>query len=400
MKILILCHHFEDYENNPASFRIRYLTALTMAKKGHEVFFIYPGCNFKFASKIKNNTVDNRLRIFETPGILPINFRTGGFGFLDCLFKLFCVLIFDVDVIQVVSGHRPSNFFPSIVGKYLKRCVIVDECWEWLGKGGHADKKKGLLGKLTAIYDVLFELKLKMFFDSIIVISSELKKRFKFSTNIKILFGGADTISFRAYKIDEARFSLKLPKKNFIIGMSNLIQGDHEDNKVFFEAFRKLCWMYSDILLLVTGSNSSYIKKISDEYEIKKNIISVGYVGFDKYNLFLSACNLFVLPYPDTPINRGRWPNKLSDYICLDRPVLTNPTGDIKKLFKKYDIGLLCEETCESYYSKLKEIIENKTIIEVYSRDSIIVANNILSFDKRIDNMLRLFKDLLGGLNN
>jgi len=395
MKILILCGHFKDYENNPASFRIRYLTALTMAEKGHEVFFIYPGCGLKFDRKIKNNTVDNRLRIFKTPGILPIDFRTGGFGFLDGLFKSFCVLIFDVDVIQVVSGHRPSNFIPSIIGKYLKRCVIVDECWEWLGKGGHADKKKGVLGRLIALYDNLFELKLKMFFDSIIVISSELKKRFKFKTKINILYGGAENNNFRAYKIDEARSLLKLPHKCFIIGMSNLIQGDHEDNKVFFKAFRKLCGIYSDIFLLTTGSNSSYIEKIGNEYETKNNIISIGYVDFNRYNLFLSACNIFVLPYPDTPINRARWPNKFCDYICLDRPVLTNPTGDIKKLFKKYDIGLLCEETCESYYSKLKEIIENKIILELYSRDSIFVAKNILSFDKRIDNMLQLFRDLL-----
>jgi glycosyltransferase involved in cell wall biosynthesis len=399
MRILLLCHHFKDFGNNPASFRIRYLTALTMAEKGHELYFIYPGCSLKFVTNKKDSTANYRLRILETPGILPINFRTGGFGFLDCLIKLFCAIIFDVDIIQVVSGHRPSNFIPSVIGKYLKRCVIVDECWEWLGQGGHSEIKKGLLGKLIGLYDKFFEIKLKMFFDSIIVISSELKKRFKFKSKIHILYGGAENNNFHEYNIEEARRLLNLPQKYFIIGMSNLIQGDHEDNKVFFKAFRKLCKINSDVFLLATGKNSSYLKEVGNEYDIKHNIISTGYINFDIYNIFLSACNIYVLPYPDTPINRGRWPNKLCDYICLNRPVLTNPTGDIKELFKKYSIGLLCEETDESYYSKLKKFIENKGSLQNYSRDSIFVANNILSFDKRIDNMLQIFTDLLDRRN-
>ena len=41
MKILVLSDYIENYAE-PNSFRIRYLSALSMAEKGHDVVFVSP----------------------------------------------------------------------------------------------------------------------------------------------------------------------------------------------------------------------------------------------------------------------------------------------------------------------------------------------------------------------
>ena len=118
MKIVFLCDYFKDYRENRASFRIRYLTAQGICQKGHDVVFIYPEGKLNFV--MDNVVVEDHncmMKVISTPGILPMRFRTGGFAFLDCLFKTMYVLTHRVDVIHVVSGHRPSNFIPCIFRK-------------------------------------------------------------------------------------------------------------------------------------------------------------------------------------------------------------------------------------------------------------------------------------------
>ena len=346
MKIIILSDYFIENEINRASFRIRYLTALKMFEKGHNVSFIYPSGSCKLVNNSnKNHGKENSIRIIGTPGILPMKFRTGGFGFIDCIFKILFVLTHPVDVIQVGSGHRPSNFVPSMVCKYLKRSIIIDECWEWLGEGGYADFRKGLFGRIISLYDKYFEIKFRSFFDKIIVISTELKKRFKNNKNVTVLFGGIENQALRSYGLDEAREMVGIPNDVFLVGMSNVIRGDHEENKTFFKA----------------------------------------------YNKCLSSCNVFVLPYPNTVINRCRWPNKIGDFICLERPIITNSTGDVKEIFEKYKLGSLCDENWEAFYDSIEMIMNMENEDNFDADEARFVSNNLLTFNGRIDRMLAIF---------
>lgn len=393
VRISVLCDYLENYWENRASFRIRYQTALAMAQRGHNVIFIFPRSDYKYTrADVNAGSMGGSLTVIGTPGILPPRLRTGGFNVVDTCFKLLYVMTHSIDIIHVVSGHRPSNFLPSIFAKFLKRVAIVDECWEWLGEGGHADRRRGLLGKTISFYDRLLEIRLTELYDGIIAISSELKKRFRSQEKVIVLHGGSESAQLICYTKDNAREYLKIPKHWLIAGMSNLIHSDHNDNIAFFEALRCLCKEFVDLHLIATGSDNQYIRKIEEEFELSGRIIFPGYVDFETYNRFLSACDLFVLPFPDTKINKGRWPNKIGDYISLERPVITNFTGDIGNLFKTYRLGLVCEDTPESFIQAFRSIVDNTSGPTTFCDDARHVSENILSFDKRIEQMLSIFE--------
>jgi glycosyltransferase involved in cell wall biosynthesis len=388
MKILILSEFIENYRE-VASFKIRYLTALKFSERGHDVFFMSP--SRKFFNTVRRSE-NKRFKIITTPGLLPLRLRTGGFSLLDALFKSKTVLSHDFDIIQVTNGHRPAQLMPSLLGKYLKKAVIIDECWEWFGKGGYADKRKNIVGKVISFYDKNFELLFKKFYDHIITISSALRDRFKTKDNITVLNGATENGVLRDYLISEAREKLNVDPDAFIIGMSNVCLADNEDNSVFFKAFERLCQQYSNCYLLVTGSDKKYIEEIGKTYLFSKNIIFPGWVEFDTYNKYMSCCDLFVLPFRNTAINRGRWPNKIGDYLCLNRPVITNPTGDIKLLFDQYKVGILCDQTPEGFFHVINKIFNESINLESYAVDSLYVANEVLSFNKRIDKYLEIFE--------
>lgn len=361
MNILLLCDYFKNYRENRASFRIRYLTAQQMCQKGHDVVFIYPESKFKMLwDNVVVQDSDRSMEVIGTPGILPMSMRTGGFALLDCLIKTIFVMTCRADVIHVVNGHRPSNFIPCILGKYIKGCLIVDECWEWLGKGGYAKGRRGLVGKIISLYDSLLEIKLTELFDKIIVITSDLKERFCKKYKIKVLTGGAENKNLYVFGVNDARDKLGLSKDLFIIGLSNLTPGDDGEKCIFFEALNRLCKRYSNLYLVATGTEQAYVEEVETRYGIKGRIIFTGYVELDKYNQYLSACNVFVLPFPDTNINRGRWPNKLGDYLCVQRPVITNSTGDVGRLLRRFKVGLLWLFTLSVvFYKKARQIAEH-----------------------------------------
>jgi glycosyltransferase involved in cell wall biosynthesis len=270
--------------------------------------------------------------------------------------------------------------------------VVVDECWEWLGKGGYADKRRGIIGDVIALYDRFAELTLKSVFAHNTTISNAIKKRFRDTQNVTVLHGGTENSTLVAHSMLEVRKELGLDQEAFIVGMSNVCVGDHEDNAVFFQAFSQLVREHRHMFLLLTGPEKDYVFRIITEYGLSGQVIFAGWVDFPQYNKYLSSCDLFVLPLGNSTINAGRWPNKIGDYLCLNRPILSNPTGDVEDLVREYRIGILCEHSIDGFHTALAKALIEKKILEECSKDALYVANEILAFDKRIDRFLAIFK--------
>lgn len=390
MKILMLADYVENY-NCPSSFKIRHLTGKKISERGHKVTYAYPSNNSRRTTIV--DETDN-FRTISTPGLFPRSLRTGGFSVLDIVRKSRLVFSGNFDIIHVTCGHRPAQLIPSLLGKYLKKSVIVDEWWEWYGRGGFAEIRKGVIGKLISCYDVLFELPAKSLYDGVISITSVLKSRLKKNSHVMVLHGGAETGQLNDYDIHSAREALNLSDDLFIIGMSNLGEDDYEDNRLLFDAFCRLEKDYDNIRLFVTGEKK-YLLKFIETVPYRDKIIYKGWLEFDDYNRYLSACNIFVLPFRNIPRNSGRWPNKIGDYLCLNRPVISNPTGDLRDLFENYNIGFICDETEDAFYQLLRRMLCKEIDLSKHHSDSRSLANDELDFDKRIDSILRFYDQCL-----
>ena len=269
MKILVLSEFMNDYEEK-ASFKIRHLTALKMARNGNDVTFVYP--RNRSGTDRPLIGVHDRFREVPTPGIAPNRMRVGGFGVIDTIHKCLIVLRGKYDVIYVTSGHRPSQFLPSMLGKYLKGAFIVDECWEWLGRGSYADNRKGLFGRIVGLYDRLFELSLRRRYDHIIAISSGLKARFNHPDRITVLLGGAETdLSPKLFSSGGKRAAWD--ESGYLSHWNgNMTELDHPDHESFYRAFDLISKEFKNVFLMITGSDGAYIDKIGKMFHFSDRI--------------------------------------------------------------------------------------------------------------------------------
>ncbi len=69
-----------------------------------------------------------------------------------------------------------------------------------------------------------------------------------------------------------------------------------------------------------------------------------GYVGDADLQSLLQTMDVLVFPFPDTPLNRYRCPNKAFIYAGTGLPVITNPVGEVLSLLGSYPLAYFFEE--------------------------------------------------------
>lgn len=372
------------------SYRIRFTETKKIAEQGHAVTFITPHQKQQWcASKALQ---EDGLRVIFSPGWAPTAMRRGGFSLLDMLYKVWMVLTLEYDVLHVTCGHRPAQLVPALAARFLKRRPTVDEWWEWYGRGGRAEAIVGLKGRVISIFDCLFELPAKGWYSAVLAISSKLKQRLKANSHVHVLHGGVEVDHLAPGNKEEARRRLGLSSDLFLIGLSSTGRADHPDVLPFLRAFRVLAKQEPRLRLFVTGEKD-YVRKEFIGKPGGDKVIYKGWLELDEYSFYLRACDVFVLPLGDVPRNAGRWPHKLGDFLYFERPIITNPIGDIPKLFKGKQLGFLCPNEQQAYYDLLENLLGGVKDLVQACLDSRKTAIG-LSSDKRVESLIRIYKSL------
>lgn len=343
------------------SFYIRSQTAEELVKLGNDVVIISPEKDLRwFPRREKKNGVNY---IF-TPGLLPRKLRRGGFGILDLVFKTFYLLFSRCDIIHATAAHRPAQLIPAIITKTIKGTPLVDEWWEWYDRKGRGGERKGKVGAVIAAYDSRFELKSKFIMNHVIAISTGLASRLKevgFPANqFSVLFGAIEQNSFTTFSLNEVRSELQISNNDIIAGMVSLGRADHDDNKIAIEALINKMYSCDRLKLFVTGEKS-YISETFGNL-LGSQVLYKGWLKLSEYNKYLSACDFFVLPLIPNSRNIGRWPHKATEYIYMERPIISNWHTDISGIIKENKIGWCVENTLVDYEQVIEDIISKGVI--------------------------------------
>jgi len=189
--------------------------------------------------------------------------------------------------------------------------------------------------------------------------------------------GGADIDHIQPGDRIAARRSLGIPVDGPIVGFSGFV---HYDLSLLLSAFDHLARRRKDVRLLLTGARSPLVRRYAERGGWADRVIEAGVIDYSILPNYHACVDVFALPFANKLANRGRWPNKIGDYLAAGRPIVSNPVGDIKDLFSAYDIGYLTDETPEAFASGLHQALEDTTRAEAQSRTARFVAERVLSW--------------------
>jgi glycosyltransferase involved in cell wall biosynthesis len=149
--------------------------------------------------------------------------------------------------------------------------------------------------------------------------------------------------------------------------------------------------LWPGLRLFVTGEGP-YIESLARDEGLGDVMIGRGWLPYEAYNQYLSACDAFALPLRDIPRNQGRWPHKLGDYLLLGRPVIATSVGDVGTLFRRYRLGLLCDGSSDGYKEALEQLLDDVDR-QRWCQDAALVAREVLDLGHRVSIMETLYGD-------
>lgn len=369
-----------------------YLRSLSLAQGltelDHQVVLWTSAKNFTLRPKV---SYEGKVQVIESIGVLPYRFRKGGYDPFDVFFRTIMIIFAKCDVIHSFN-HRPASTIPalvkSIISKKTKWFLDWADLW---GKGGIADRRYGFLRFFTANLDHYAEQYFIKRASFITAISDDLVKKAKKirgkKKNVYFLGVGANINGIDVIAQTQARLKLKLAKNKKILVY--LFVGTY-DEELLAKTFIALNKLRSDVLLMLLGPRMPNFEKIIASHQsLQKKILREGIVKRAMLSWYLAAGDLMLLPFANKEINLGKFPNKLGDYLAAGRPTISNPTGEIKKVFSKNKVGILAPEDPQLFAKSIDQILDDKKKLNGLGKEARKLAEQLswLTVSKQLETL-------------
>jgi glycosyltransferase involved in cell wall biosynthesis len=293
---------------------------------------------------------------------------------------------------------RPATIYPALYYCNRNHKVFVTDWIDWIGRGGlitvNRPKWYGpLFGSIETYYEEAFRARAA----GLTVIASALAQRAiglgVRPDRICHLPGGTMPDLFLPRSKEECRQKAGLPLGDPIIGFSS--SDTHLDLEIIMAALAKVAREYPNVKLLMTGQVKQAVLDLARTHEVEQHLHLVGFLPFEELPWYLGCADVFVLPFPDTIYNRGRWPNKIGDYMAIGRPTISNPYGDIKNLFDEYQVGLLADWEPHDFARKIISVLENPSLASQLGKNARWVAETKLSWEVLIKRLEEFYCQIL-----
>jgi glycosyltransferase involved in cell wall biosynthesis len=337
----------------------------------------------------------NGVCLVETPDLLPGKLRSGWDPWCALNRWLWLRKNFDFDLIHAFET-RPATIHPLQLMLWKKKIPLVIDWW---GRGGLVVEHRPrwyqiLFGGLETFYEEHF----RTVADATTVICHALGERavglgVPESTIFRVPIGSStDVFSVQNSKIHRPQFGI--PDGAFVLVFSTLDAALDAD--LVFRSIAVLKQKHPETLLVMTGNQRDRLMKMADQAGIAEHFIHLGFVPDEDFPKTLACADVFLLPLRDKVANRGRWPCKIGDYLACGRPVISNPTGEMKILLSEERIGLLANETPEGFAQTIELLIENPSLRAELGAEARRVAETRLAWNGIIEGLERAYEQACG----
>jgi len=188
-----------------------------------------------------------------------------------------------------------------------------------------------------------------------IVVSQKLKEKLKVKENAIVIENGVDTSLFKPIAKSFARKELNIPEHHIIIGYFGSLQkrlGTH----ILLEAISRLRKDNADMFLLLAGNNCDNFKFAND---------SVNYLGSlpqTRIPTLIAACDLVVIPYPESPQNNVSTACKIPEYLACQIPVVCTRIANYSDYFSESSFTLCEPGNVEALMEQIKVQLKEREI--------------------------------------
>jgi glycosyltransferase involved in cell wall biosynthesis len=150
---------------------------------------------------------------------------------------------------------------------------------------------------------------------------------------------------------------------------------------------------------LLVGPTEAQARRLLTDPQAWAGVRALGPIPFAKLPEHLAAADIFLTPYSNEIANVGRWPNKVGDYMAVGRPIVSNPVGEVKWLFDTHAVGVLADETPESFADAVLALLRDPAAADAMGREARRVAETVFAWDQQISKLESWYFMVLDGVS-
>jgi len=286
---------------------------------------------------------------------------------------------------------RLAVIWPALAYARANNIPIVSDWIDWWGRGGLIAKRRPMWYRmLFGWIETWFEEHYRAKLDGLTTISHALLERgVKLGCrreSIIVIHGGADMATFADVPgREEAKHALGLEPDTPVLcfsGLDVLI-----DLPLAIHAYERVRSEIPGTRLLLVGPSESHARPLLNDPAAWFGVLALGPIPFAELPQHLAAADVFLMPYSNEIANVGRWPNKVGDYMAVGRPTVSNPVGEVKWLFDKYNVGVIADETPEAIADAVLDLLHDSARANAKSQEARRVAEEVFAWDKQISKL-------------
>lgn len=195
-------------------------------------------------------------------------------------------------------------------------------------------------------------------------------------------------INLKAYsaKINGNKIKQEYAPKSFLIVFAKpLYSTNIEAAKILV---RSIACLYPKIkirLLVGGGKGKSEVKKTARDLGILNQVNFIPQTPFTQIPKYIAAADLIVLPFTYAPtVSRS-----LLEAMALGKPIITNPVGELKFLFRHKKEVLFCELVPQKIARAISFLLQNKSLADKIGKTAREAVVKSFSLERSCDETIK-----------
>jgi len=336
-----------------------------LIKQGHNVFLLARKAPGQAICEIVNQV--KVIRFF-----LPFQKTKNLSDFIYLFFQRY-LIFFNIIItcckhkIDVLHVHDlPYALATTLAGKLLRKPVIFDshEHYVEMLRPSFNTTKYKKLKPLSFILLNMLKLDEKIacrLANKIILVTEEHIPRFESlgakKENIFVVTNTEDTNMFNNIEID--KIIINKYSGDFVI----LYTGGFGPHRGLETAIKAMPIVLKEIpnaklVLVGDGIDRKELEELTNKLDLDNKVIFTGFLPFSTFPTYINLCDIGLIPHISTPHIEMTMPNKIFQFMMLEKPVIVSNTKPMTRIVQETNCGLVFKERDET--SLAEKIIEMK----------------------------------------
>ncbi len=287
------------------------------------------------------------------------------FPFYFNFWREFISGLFQTEKFDVIHIHDlPLSIIGVEIKKKLKTRLVIDLHENWPALIKTAAHTQTFLGKILSSNRqwINYEKKVLPEADIVITIIEEARER--------VINLGVDPgkVSMVSNTINFENLSIKARTRNddsFVIFYGGAINR-HRGLQVVLNSLKILTGKNINVQLWIVG-DGSFRKSLEEQSEtlgISSNVRFHGQKPFNELLNILADADVSIIPHVRTDNNDASSPNKLYQYMYLDKPIISSDCISLKRIINETKTGFIYRhDSAEDLASLIEKLSDNKTLL-------------------------------------